>query len=233
MTINWPVTPSVGTRVTGPRGEVWEWDGHKWVSVGGAPAGPQQGNTRYVGGNLQYWDGSAWQTIQIGGGGGPQLGVTDGSEAAPGHIGEIITKSDVSPSFTGWEFDQSLNWPNSWWVLPAGDWDISGYFWIGGLEPPAFVDVMLDNFCVMVDAFPVLSSPADSYSVSIVAQMFSNVTVVAPIYGIDGAEVYLVIPTFRAKNNPSRNQVGVDFSFFAPLSGGTSCAIYLRARRMR
>lgn len=38
MSINWPVTPTTGQQVTGPNGQIWQWDGSKWIAIPQAPA---------------------------------------------------------------------------------------------------------------------------------------------------------------------------------------------------
>lgn len=96
-TVVFPPNPSIGDTVTDPAtGTVWMWDGYKWTF---APPGS-------------------------GGGGGssgpPFQGVTDGTNAAPGMIGECI-ESQPSAQFL----------PSGTMVLigsldlPAGDWDVS------------------------------------------------------------------------------------------------------------
>lgn len=106
MTINWPTTPNVGDTIEGPRGEVWKWDGVKWVSVVSGGGGG-------------------------GGGGWPALGVTDGSDAAPGYIGEY-----AETYFFTVTVGPIQNMPTyiATLALPAGDWEVSAnsYFDIIG-----------------------------------------------------------------------------------------------------
>lgn len=73
------------TTYTGPSGQEWLWDGVKWTAVGGGGGG---------------------------GASGPQMGVTDGSNAAPGEIGEYLST---------WVFS---GLPASM-AVTAGDWDIT------------------------------------------------------------------------------------------------------------
>ena len=99
------------------------------------PIGPLAGALWFdsVGGQLYVWfnDGSSNQwvptTNQFGGGYQPSKGVTDGSDAAPGQLGEVISSNVTTPvalptsntSFTVGSIS-----------LTAGDWDISGEVWI-------------------------------------------------------------------------------------------------------
>lgn len=58
MTIAWPSTPSLGQQITGPRGEVWSWDGHKWIGLGGTTDAPQD--------NMFYGRRNGeWQSLNI------------------------------------------------------------------------------------------------------------------------------------------------------------------------
>lgn len=37
MSLNWPASPSIGQLFTAPNGQVWVWDGTKWVGAAGVP----------------------------------------------------------------------------------------------------------------------------------------------------------------------------------------------------
>lgn len=39
MAFSFPDNPTVGQQVTGPGGQVYQWDGVKWVAVGGGGGG--------------------------------------------------------------------------------------------------------------------------------------------------------------------------------------------------
>lgn len=93
--LDFPSNPSVGDVYVGPQGQQWMWDGVKWAFVGSSGGG---------------------------GGGPPFQGVTDGSNAAPGDIGEFISVVPVAnityPS--GTQIQSSLS-------LTAGDWELGGF----------------------------------------------------------------------------------------------------------
>lgn len=112
--LDFPPSPAVGATLTGPSGRVWKWDGLRWLSVLGGGE-PQQGDVRFDSGTLEYFDGSAWQQI-------PWMGVTDGSNAAPGEIGEFWTETidviNLIPPGGGAVQLASIT------SIPAGDWDV-------------------------------------------------------------------------------------------------------------
>lgn len=136
--LDFPANPTVGQVFQG-----WEWDGVKWISApssggsGGAsitvsdtpPPNPTQGALWWESVNGQmyvfYTDANSSQwvptTNQMGGGYLPAKGVTDGSSAAPGMVGEVLTANGpVTALPTGtWTTVKSMN-------LTPGDWDVWG-----------------------------------------------------------------------------------------------------------
>lgn len=144
MVAPFPPNPSVGDQITGPYGEVYEWDGVKWSLVPGggsgggasveigdtAPTNPVIGNLWWdtVSAQLFIWDSTQWVVVTnqppSGGGGasGPVMGITDGSEAGPGEVGEYLS---VAPG------GSIAIQPSTFTVvaqleLTPGDWDIQG-----------------------------------------------------------------------------------------------------------
>ena len=106
------------------------------ITIGDTPpAGPLTGALWFdsVGGQLYVWynDGGSNQwvptTNQIGGG-GYQLskGVTDGSDAAAGQIGEVISSTVNAPGVT---LVSSTTKTITSILLTAGDWDVQGEVW--------------------------------------------------------------------------------------------------------
>ncbi len=85
------------------------------------------------GGQLYIWytdpNTSQWvpTTNQMGGGYLPLQGVTNGSDAPPGQIGEVIS-SNVT---TGVTLTNNATANVTSIVLTAGDWDVSGEVWVG------------------------------------------------------------------------------------------------------
>lgn len=115
--LDFPSTPQVDDTLTGPSGQVWKWDGVKWVAVAGGGGGqPSQGDVRFDSGDLQYFDGSAWQQVAVGGG-WPVMGITDGSNAAPGEVGEVVAAYQSVTGAAG-----VYNVTGVSLTLPPGDW---------------------------------------------------------------------------------------------------------------
>lgn len=90
------------------------------------PVNPIRGNFWWDGMVLHLFDGAVWVDIgpQVAGSGGIK-GVTDGSVASPGNVGEIITQTsngsinvNVPPGAAPTNFAAL--------VVPAGDWNIQG-----------------------------------------------------------------------------------------------------------
>jgi len=80
MTINFPPTPNVGDTVTGPNGELWAWDGEKWVAAralndgflqldGGTLTGPlilaRDPTVDLEAATKQYVDKAGWDTGDV------------------------------------------------------------------------------------------------------------------------------------------------------------------------
>lgn len=149
--IVFPPNPSVGDQVTGEYGEVYTWDGQKWTitpsSSGGGiaigddpPDDPVPGMLWWSTGvsKLYLWDGLQWvvvvNTPEGGGGGGgggggppyegPIIGVTDGSNAAPGMVGEYLESvfPASAPAMIEWGRPAVATTLN----LTPGDWDVWG-----------------------------------------------------------------------------------------------------------
>jgi hypothetical protein len=82
-----------------------------------APPNPIRGNFWWDGKTLWMFDGAMW--VAVGGTIVPQLGVTDGSNAPAGHIGEVVHLTATWPVPT----TSQVNYPLPIGTLPAGDWD--------------------------------------------------------------------------------------------------------------
>lgn len=154
MAVDFPSNPNPGDTVTDDvTGTVWMWDGVKWTfapaSGGGGgqspiifspnpPANPAQGglwwNTDVS--KLYVFDGGQWIVVintpeGAAGGGGLPPGVTDGSDAAPGDIGEYVRTQYAMQGITQgsgtWAVlaGQSID-------LSAGDWDVVCLVYIQG-----------------------------------------------------------------------------------------------------
>ena len=82
------------------------------------------------------WDGSKWMPAP--GFGGPIVGVTDGSNAAPGDVGEYILtgRSDLAQfADAGWIIALTL-------LVQPGDWDMQAY---------SYGTTNTSNFAIMLD----------------------------------------------------------------------------------
>lgn len=103
-----PANPQKGMLWLSPSGELMVYDGHEWVSVKtGLPAG----------------------TV---GGGTPLVGVTDGSNAMPGDVGEFITGESTTSLTPAQVFQADV----SPLIVPPGDWllyaSVEGRLGLGG-----------------------------------------------------------------------------------------------------
>jgi hypothetical protein len=104
--IDFPATPIVGQTFTSG-GQSWTWDGMKWVAYGVAQ-----------GVYLPLSGGKLTGALNPAGG---IIGVTDGSSAAPGMVGEVLTANGPVTALTSlaWATVKSMN-------LTPGDWDVWG-----------------------------------------------------------------------------------------------------------
>lgn len=89
------------------------------------PPNPVRGHFWWNGTTLQMFDGAAWVSI-VGGAGG--AGVTDGSDAGPGIVGEVmsaasVTQLNAAASETNFTVINTLN-------LTPGDWEVNASLFI-------------------------------------------------------------------------------------------------------
>lgn len=110
------------------------------TSIGaGPPTNPQRGMLWYNNSTdqLMVYDGSNWIPVTTEGtGGGTSLGVTDGSNAQAGQVGEFITGSS---QFSNPGYPNIMDTSVSPLIIPAGDWDITATMF---LDPMDGVDSM-------------------------------------------------------------------------------------------
>jgi hypothetical protein len=100
MAFDFPSTPSVGDLFQdSSSGAVYRWNGYAWV-----------GGVAQLPGVYQ-----------------PLLGVTDGSNAPAGQIGEVISVAVASPGVT---LSNSVVANVGSIALTAGDWDVGGEVWV-------------------------------------------------------------------------------------------------------
>jgi hypothetical protein len=138
MAIDFPASPIVGQTLT-VGASTWQWDGTAWnivpvmqnTAVSDAPpANPTVGQfwwrstnaqlyVYYDDGNTKQWVQAAPNVIAPGG----VSGVTDGSNAAAGMVGEFIT---VAGTATGVTNGVTYNVNGTQLTLQPGDWDVWG-----------------------------------------------------------------------------------------------------------
>jgi hypothetical protein len=146
MPFDFPGTPSVGDTFVDPAtGASYRWNGYAWVGGGAVasnpivsptpPSSPADNSLWWESDSgmlfLRYNDGNSSQWVQInalpnGAGYMPLKGVTDGSDALAGTIGEVIS-SIVPPSGVALTTGLASNITTI--PLTAGDWDVSGEVW--------------------------------------------------------------------------------------------------------
>ena len=142
------------------------------ISIGDAPpAGPLIGALWFdsVGGQMYVWmnDGNSNQwvpaTNQMGGGYLPSKGVVDGSDAAPGQIGEIIS-SNVT---TNVPFGSSTAANITSISLTPGDWDVQGEVW--AVPSAAGGSAIFGGIATVSATIPLVSSLATTRNQTVAA----------------------------------------------------------------
>jgi hypothetical protein len=148
------------------------------VSFGAsAPANPVRGHMWWDGKTFWLFDGAAW--VAVGGTNTPLLGVTDGSNALPGYVGEFLSWS-ATLNFQATTVSQNV--PIG--ILPPGDWDLGGF--AGGWsvpvqaseislnpQPPGFSSSMVS---FMLGEYMPMTAARASISVATTLLFVSNVT---------------------------------------------------------
>ena len=126
MPFDFPPNPTTGETLEGPFGEIYTWDGEKWTLTAGGSAGgggglqPPVGPPEMTGttGNNETFVLQDQPTINQ----PVVMGVTDGSNAAPGQVGEYITASSGIQMLTSGAMSVV---PGI--TLTPGDWDVSAF----------------------------------------------------------------------------------------------------------
>ena len=129
MAVDFPSSPTVGQTFTSG-GVTWMWDGVKWTSTGAATGlylplagGAMQGDL-ILNRDAQVALGAATKAqvdakLSL-------VGVTNGSDALAGQIGEVISSVVASPGVT---LTTAVNANVTSIALTAGDWDVQGEVW--------------------------------------------------------------------------------------------------------
>ena len=210
--IDFPASPTVGQTFTSG-GVVWLWDGVKWTSTGAATGLylPITGGT--LTGDLilnrdpavalgaatkQYIDNKI-------------TGVTDGSDAAPGQIGEFISSNVIAPGVT---LATTVNKIITSINLTPGDWDVSAEGWVAvGAALPTLLQLGVS---------PSGGQPNPAYNTARV--------IVSSGFGASTASVYALKTCRASLSAPATYSLAVNLSF----PSGT-CTAYgnINARRVR
>jgi|SRR5215467_11479442 len=213
MAFNFPDNPTLNQVVTGPTGAQYMWDGTKWVPAGASTAAFAPINSPAFTGNptaptqpLADSDTSLATTAFV------RTGVTDGSNAAAGQVGEYRSAIVASTAPVGilanqWSQVTAL-------TLPAGDWDVDGFVGNAGTGSTAG-GMTAFGAAVSPTISPV--NPADNTSVHFT---YTNVT---------GA----VIPTSLARLSLSATTPVYLCTYIGYTTGSANAYGLIRARRAR
>jgi hypothetical protein len=194
------------------------------ITIGDTPpVGPLTGALWFdsVGGQLYVWynDGGSNQwvptTNQIGGGGGYQLskGVTDGSDAAAGQIGEIIS----SVVTTGVPLTTNVGATVASISLSPGDWDVTGDVYLTGTAAISSVFVATSFVAATLPTVPLTG----------INVARSQIVTPTPMSTVQG----LPVRTCRVSVTATTPYYLIGYAVFA--SGACSATGVLWARRAR
>jgi hypothetical protein len=168
------------------------------ITIGATPpANPAIGSLWWdsVGGQMYIWfnDGSTSQwvatTNQIGGGylplsGGAMtgpvalMGVTDGSDAAPGQIGEVISINVTAPV----TLPAATATTVASIALTAGDWDVSGEIWVVlGATVGGIVQAGINSFSAALPTASAIGISRTTLSMASTAWAGAGATEVLPL----------------------------------------------------
>lgn len=184
------------------------------------PQNPIRGNLWWDGTVLHLFDGAAWVDIgpQVAGSSG-LMGVTDGSVAAPGFIGEVIKQTS---SGTVTVVPPPGGAPTSFaaLVVPAGDWNIQGTATFHDLTNGVYFDQM--NFVLS------MGSPAVTLASFVLAANFT-----ATAGGAIGGTYSCAVFSLSVSTSTTINCALQIISVPGGTSGSGSYNFLAQARRMR
>lgn len=230
--VTFPPNPAIGDTVTDPvTGSVWTWDGYKWTFTPGSGGGgggggtvdpadlisSESGNTLILGNDdLLY---VPTPGPPVGPLNGPIVGVTNGSNAAAGMVGEYMQSINQNNGGNGGA-------TNAWvtpavLILTAGDWDIfSSVQFNGNSAAPItqFTDVALWMGTTTGAPVPSPVAMPDRY---------------ATLANLGGRSlITLNSPTWR-QNLTATTTINLNIQATYTTGGQYGCSFILRARRMR
>lgn len=210
---NMPNSPSTGNTVAGPGGVQWQWDGTKWIAM--APAlnsialtGNPTAPTPPAGDSSTSIATTAF--VQ----GVSRTGITNGSNAAPGQIGELLSAGQATAlSMTT---NATLNVVTL--SLTPGDWKVYG------------VATLTNSAAATVMGAGVSSTSATLPTAANLAAGIGALNQLRVSFTAGGPNIF---PTGNARvnNSATANVYLVAQATFA--SGTCTATGYLAARRMR
>lgn len=207
------------TNTYGRKGGAWSIITGASVTVSDtAPSSPSAGALWWdsVGGQMYIFytdpNTSQWVPVsnQLGGGYLLKQGVTDGSNAPAGQIGEVI--SSVVPQASGVPLTTGIDTQITSILLTAGDWDISGETWITPTVSCAAAYGGINNTVLIP------GTPGVGYSLGWIS-----------VSGITGADISL--RTCRASLTAITTYYLIGTAYFS--SGTCKAAGVIMARRVR
>jgi hypothetical protein len=197
------------------------WDGVAWQRVGPAAPGSAGIPEAPIDGNLYGRENASWTQIVLP---TPQtgmpMGITDGSEAKPGQVGECVTGSQtVSIPAQASESTTTTNTITIIASLTPGDWNIDAMLSIGPLTTQSVPNGGgTRQFTVSAPWASSTQTIGDSY-------------LYLPTYA--GSEATLVtIPIIGRINSGASSTVPITYTVQGFLDGGPF-SVVARARRMR
>lgn len=228
--IDFPASPTVGQTFTAA-GVTWTYDGAKWTLGPSAPnlitvsdtppPNPSQGALWWESVNGQMYvfytdvNSSQWvpTTNQMGGGYMPLQGVTDGSDAKPGQIGEVIS----SVVTTGVPLTTNVGATVASISLPPGDWDATGDVYLTGTASISSIFVATSFVAATLPTVPLTG-------INVARSQIVNPAAMSTVQG-------LPVRTCRVSVTATTPYYLVNYAVFA--SGACSATGVLWARRAR
>lgn len=198
-----------------PATSPWYPGANAGVSFGAtAPNFPIRGNFWWDGKTLWMFDGAAW-VIVGGNSGAPPLGVTDGSNAPAGYVGEFYNNLTTGNVPTTMGFTQTINAG----VLQPGDWTVQAWM---------FTSALVSGLTFLLNPIPtgVTHNMAAVEGMEVSASQGGMFT---GTIGSDPARANLVVPTLFVFTLVTNN-VGTTGAV-APVAG--TWQFGLQARRVR
>lgn len=204
---------------------VWEWDGVRWIGAEGAAGGGSvfEPDTTGNGETFVLQDQPTVNQPRI-------MGVTDGSEAAPGEVGEVIS----AYNFVSAAAVSSISGIASITVSP-GDWNVSLAYWVATSFDLPYTTGVTGAYTIQVTTNPSIFTNEWFYGF---AQHDSPITVKSSTWGtVTGCEtagsigpgrLNITVPTVLTFNTQGK----LIYPAGATIANSSALGV-LTARRMR